>query len=847
MAITNADKQALLNGSATIPFKINIIQDGEVIKTLTENSIVDLDHEDFRYVDTESLGIGQFVARKVVGTLDQIYTEFEIEDTELELQMGVSYNGTTHYYSLGNFLVTKPSTDDVKDKTSFEAMDYTKKFNTPFTDTGLTFPCTALQLAQHTCNLCGVELATTDFANYDFEIPNNQYTEGDTCRKVMQDIGKLAYSWVRIGWDNKCYIDFEIKNTVEDYNTITNSQYYDLSLQKKAFGPVNRVVIGIRDVEGENAVIEDSASIEENGVTEIQLYDSNITYTPELRLQAINVASRLFGLTYTPMELDTIGHPWLEGNDKIEIVDMNGDSLYTYPWDRTIAYNGHIKSKISSKADTKTETEYRNYGGLETAMRQTRIIVDKQNQVIQSTVNTVTEQNNKISQITQTVDEINQKISDIADVTVSGESNVGDVLLENINASEPITIKVKPLNSNNNISYLYPNSNLYPSSTTYLKTRKIRFIRTYEEEGQTLTENIDYELPDDLLYYDSTHYDEFYLSHDSETCQITKKCKYNADGTVGLLSQEEINTYTYPSIVLGDGDYEVQLLGYDIGYLYVQLMASNIYTTQFATKVEMNSAINQKADEISLEVEEKLDSDEFTHAKIVAKINDDTSQVQIEADKIDLQGYITATDLAGTGTTTINGSNITTGSINANLITSGTLSANRISGGHLEIIGNYTEGNAFVDIISPESTTSRPIGTSIWNNGLSCFDYSQGSSIPVIRTENDNGYAELAGHVVNAYGFNNISLEERKKNFEKLNNALSIIKDIDIYKYNYKNERDDDKKHIGLVIGENYNYSKEVTSNNNEEVDIYSLVSVCCQAIKELQKEINELKKESEK
>ena len=88
------------------------------------------------------------------------------------------------------------------------------------------------------------------------------------------------------------------------------------------------------------------------------------------------------------------------------------------------------------------------------------------------------------------------------------------------------------------------------------------------------------------------------------------------------------------------------------------------------------------------------------------------------------------------------------------------------------------------------------------------------------------------------------SKEEKKKNFEKLENALSIINSIDIYRYNYKQEEDNTKKHIGLVIGDKYKYSKDVTSENNEEVDIYSFVSVCCKAIQELQQEIEELRKE---
>ena len=376
--ISPDDRQALIDNIATIPFKINVIQNNQIIKTLDEHSIISADYEDFRYVDTSTLVIGQFVARKFTGKLDNIYTDFEIEDTELNVQMGVSYNNNTNYYDLGNFLVTKPKKDNVKDKTSFESMDYTKKFNKVFDNTTLTYPCTALDLAKECCRQAGVELATLDFTNYNFQIPNNQYVENETCRKVMQDLGKLAYSWVRIDWDNRCYLDFNVKNNIVDSDKLTNSNYYSLNLQKKVFGPVNRVVIGMQDVEGENAVIEDAESIAQYGVTELQIYDNNITYTPELRLQAIQAATKLFGIAYTPVEMNTTGHPWLLGNEKVQITTMDDETIYTYPWDRSIAYSGHIKTKITSKADTKTETEYKNYGGLEDALRKTRIIVDKE-------------------------------------------------------------------------------------------------------------------------------------------------------------------------------------------------------------------------------------------------------------------------------------------------------------------------------------------------------------------------------------------------------------------------------------------------------------------------------------
>lgn len=91
------------------------------------------------------------------------------------------------------------------------------------------------------------------------------------------------------------------------------------------------------------------------------------------------------------------------------------------------------------------------------------------------------------------------------------------------------------------------------------------------------------------------------------------------------------------------------------------------------------------------------------------------------------------------------------------------------------------------------------------------------------------------------------SKESEKKNIEKYTDkALETIKNIDIYKYNFNNEKDKDKKHIGFVIGDNYKYSQEVTSNENNGVDLYSFVSLCCKAIQEQQEEIEKLKERLE-
>lgn len=632
--MSESDKQALLNGTATIPFRITILGDTEDDNVvLTEADIVNVTYEDYRYVDTATICIGQFVARDISGTVLNSNSDLAIENKEIKVEMGVKTNSTTTYYSLGNFLITAPENNDVTGTTDFEAMDYTKKFNQEFDATDLTFPCTALQLAQYCCNKCGVELATTTFTNSTFIVPNNQYETGDTYRKVMQDIGKLAYSWIRIGWDNKCYIDFSVPSTtIDDYNEITTHNYYDLTVQNEKFGPVNRVVIGMTDVEGENAYIEDGDSIAANGVCELQIMDCNITYTPELRQQAITGASRLFGLTFLPVEINTTGHPWLLGNELIEIEKTDGTKITTIPFDRTIEYAGHIKTKLVASADTKTETEYKNPGTLETAVKQTRITVDKQNQTITQVVENVGQYDERITQVEQDVDSISQQVSQITDLTRE-VTNIGSISTgEDATTGYPVEFRIY-----GDVVPYYPSIDRYPSTDFYMKPSDYKLYIDYTEEDVEKTDIIP--LPFDYLTFLDNTYDEFVIDSDGNASKI-KRIGFSSTGQKYILPEEEVIDYGPLFINLREG-VNTLYMNYYTPTIYLKYAIVNDYTDIFATKVELNSSIEQTSNNIMLAVNGSLDTlDEQLSAKIELKVDTENliSEINASADIINLTG-----------------------------------------------------------------------------------------------------------------------------------------------------------------------------------------------------------------
>lgn len=453
----------------------------------------------------------------------------------------------------------------------------------------------------------GLILGTGDFRGYNKLI--NWYDNTKTARQYIGYVAELNGGFARIE-GNTLYF---VKQNAQSKATIQIDDCEDFVIGERH--QITRVVFEMGSLKYEFG--------EETGNT-LYLDPENVFLTDQSEVEAIY--NELNGFTFYSYE--TSNCPISDNVKTGDIIEFT-DGTNSYP---TIAqydlefFGGWIGG-YSLSVNTERQEETQIIGNKEN-IRNLRITVDRQNNIIQQTVEEVGQQNAKISQVTQTVDELNSKIQENMDFTTSGESTYASVSLEGVNESNPITIRIHPLGEN--ISYWYPNTGLFPSLNTLLKVRTLRFIRTYEEEGETKIQNIDYELPDDLLYYDMDNWDEFYYDITNETCQITKKCQYNADGTVSLLAEPIINTYEFPTITLLDGDYQVQILGYTTGYIFVRAITQNTYTSQFVTKAEYSSGITQTKDEINLSVDTKLESyptNTEMNSAITIKANEITSGV----------------------------------------------------------------------------------------------------------------------------------------------------------------------------------------------------------------------------
>lgn len=260
--------------------------------------------------------------------------------------------------------------------------------------------------------------------------------------------------------------------------------------------------------------------------------------------------------------------------------------------------------------------------------------------------------------------------------------------------------------------------------------------------------------------------------------------------------------------------------------------------------------------------------------QVVLKANADGNLVQVELDADASDGSefnVKADNVNFEGKTfNLTSENVAIASTNFSVDKNGNMSCNNasITGGNLQITS--TEDNPKLNITSTDgNTTIFGSGYKIQRNNINTvrFGATSSSTYGIYGRILVNGEANnrldmttrnlryydanntetitLAGHdgYVYCYGVVQRSKEEYKKNIKKYDKALDLIKNIDIYKYNFKNEADDDKKHIGFVIGENYKYPKEATIND-EGVDVYAFTSICCKAIQEQQEQIEKMQKE---
>lgn len=599
----------------------------------------------------------------------------------------------------------------------------------------------------------------------------------------------------------------------EEYLKDTNINF------KEKYGPVNTLVLG-RSLELDSIYRQDSESVEQNGVTEIKISDNQILNTDDREDFIDEMFTQLDGLEYYVNDYNSTGITFLDLCDRYN-VQIGEETYDCVMFNDDIDITQGFNEKVYTDMPDENISDYNTMTKSDKNKNRVEFIIDKQNGRIESLA------------------------EKIIDISIDGATTTNNLTLEGIAESEPFYINVKPIE--NSITSMVPSSSLFPSSDTYPTPRILRF------HNNTTNEDIDYTLPDDLLYYDENIYDEFVLDYENQICKVIKRCTYDNNGNViPAIAHDDL--YSYPTLKLTKGDYTISVFNQNKAYIYAKLMIYNDYTSQMATDVVLQSTITQTANQIMAQVNQKVAEDDIIASLNLAVENGQGivelkgNVVTIDSDKfkLDEEGNVIATDLeirGGSIKLPETGGAIEVYGVSPTFNNRRYIARQRAAAFSLltndVLMAQLHDGNESSGGVLLLNNANGDTKVTLQANASNCGRLSLKDDVNVRRIYL-NGYN---GEITCVY-LTQTSLASEKKNYEKLSNALKIIKDTDIYKYHFKNEDDKNKKHIGLLIGDDFNYSKEITSNENDGVDIYSMLSVLWQAVKEQQDEIEKLKKQ---
>ena len=515
---------------------------------------------------------------------------------------------------------------------------------------------------------------------------------------------------------------------------------------------------------------------------------------------------------------------------------------------------------------------------------------------IEGLANIISDYNTQIATITLQLGQIQQQVSSMEEFSreVTGTN---EIHLENTVEGQEYVLNLKIKGDSDKFIYLTPSDTLVPSNTlvplgdhfTVISDKQNR--NSISDEAQI----IDVLLSEPLRSLNDT-YDELNIVNGKTT--VIRRIGVDSNLNLYKLENEVVENLQDITLKTFDKDTYIYIKEYEGLEYTAKYIIENDYLDIFATQeglqnavVEMNSSITQTAKEINLEVSKKVGDDE-----IISKINQSAEQVRIDANRLNINGTISAN---GNFKVDTDG---TLSAINANL--SGKFQSGDFPGTENNKRGVVIQNGRIIctdiDVYSQSDHAQglqvRQNGDTSWlyisNNGLTIYDNSELSSqvfslgyplhtkpfismndgdLEILRgnihlnngyfyagqiTVSGNGFFDASVH---APDFVNTSKKEKKENIKKIKEIeksfLDIVKNTDICEFNFKGKK---CKQFGVVIGKGYNAPDEILSENKEGSSLYSMISVLYAGFqeyiqkqeikkKELEEKINKLEEKMKK
>lgn len=808
--IDNIFKEDIRTYGRQLDFKIKV-----------NNIDVDTDTDNFNYIKP---AINAVLFKTIMHAV-KFDTKYNLNKKDkINIEAGIKVNEPTYKYVEYNSYYVYSSKRE-EDTLSYTVMAYDKMLESMIDyDLELSEKITLREyliricerLSWNTSNIPAIFINSTKLID-----PTLHIGIGYTFRDVLDEIATLSCSAL-VFINDELYLKYP-----EETGQEIDESYLDedgITIGEKVF--FNSLVFS-RAEESDNIFRKDNDSIEENGLHEYRISDNQLLSTNDRDLYIDEMFEYLKTFEFYTFDIKTKGILFLEAYDRFSLV-LNGQTYSTILLNDETAFDDGLTEDMYMDAPEKTETDYKCADSTDRKINQAYIMVDKQNQKIESLTSDIEQYRERISTVEQTVDGITQKVESMEEFSREITS-VNQLHLSDTAEGNTLVLTLTIYGDTEKFKVLTPSEDLVPSEELVPYGDTIDLIVDTQPRSNPSENAIIHtiQMGEPLRNVGAVR-DELNIKNNKVT--ITRRISNDSQ----VLDAEKIEELETINLETLKNDTYIYIREYTNVSYFCRYIVDNEYIKQFATQEELQSAtvglntkIEQSNQEILLLASKKVGKDE-----VIASINLTPEEAKILAKLIKLEGYVS-----------INGG--------FKIDEQGNMEAvnGKFTGGTIDLFSNDINiplfGVAENEDYTGHYTLIYPKGININGyNGYITLVNNNNTQILVSDSTADN-QSRIYPHMIitsgNMYAnaFNNNSKVELKENIKKLNTSvLNMINGTDIYKFNYKNDKQ--RKCIGLVIGDGYKTPQEVIFNN-EAVDLYSMTSLSWKAIQELDKKVEKI------
>jgi hypothetical protein len=295
-------------------------------------------------------------------------------DTWLEINIGVDVGGTPEYVNHGEFKVVKVTEDQASGEKILKLYDRMYEALQEYDDTAFTYPLTILQLLQAICTELGWTLNTTTFTHSTLSIATDLFSDqGLRYRDILEDIAEATGTIMYFNEDSELTLKAVDTSTIAE--TLTTNEEMNLTLETK-WGELNSLALA-RDPQEDVILQQDATSIAANGLWEFRI-SNNLILDGDRETYIGDLFTALNGIEYYPFECETIGLGYFEVGDTIQVTDTSSNTYPVLITDIEIDLSGGLKETLKGVSPAKASTDYDTAGIIGKTIRDTQIIVNKQ-------------------------------------------------------------------------------------------------------------------------------------------------------------------------------------------------------------------------------------------------------------------------------------------------------------------------------------------------------------------------------------------------------------------------------------------------------------------------------------